>query len=76
MEPDALPSDPPVVTTTETVPSDIGTTTTTVADLEVLAKLDQLNTSILDQNNLLIFLIGAICGIAFAHSLFKGWFRA
>jgi len=55
---------------------DLGVPTETVATpdyTEVLAKIDALNTTQSETNFLLIFLIGTVCGIAFAKSFFKGW---
>ncbi|MNJ26034.1 hypothetical protein D3C77_204990 [compost metagenome] len=49
---------------------------------EIIMSINELHTATLDlkaefvsTHNTLIFLIGAICGIAFGYSFFKGWFR-
>ncbi|MNJ78719.1 hypothetical protein D3C77_765400 [compost metagenome] len=49
------------------------TVATPVDYTEMLIKLDTLNSAQNETNFLLIFLIGAVCGIAFAKSFFKGW---
>lgn len=60
----------------EGYPPDTTNFSTLADDPEILAQLRDIHTTQQDTNNIMVFLIGVICGVVFIKSLLKGWLDA